>query len=213
MTNVEIAALRSEYTQATLSEADACADPMDQFRLWLNQAVESKALEPSAMTLATTSTDGIPSARIVLLKGADTGFVFFTNYLSQKGRDLESNPRAALLFFWPELERQVRIQGSVVQLSDEESTAYFVTRPRESQIGAWSSKQSTVVSSREYLDEVYTEYSAKFANNEVPKPPFWGGYRLCADSIEFWQGRASRMHDRIRYRQVRSTWTIERLSP
>lgn len=213
MTNIDIAALRSEYVQATLNETDVCADPMDQFRQWLNQAVLSNALEPSAMTLATTSNDGIPSARIVLLKGADTGFVFFTNYQSQKGQELDTNPHAAILFFWPELERQVRIQGSVVQLSNEESNAYFVTRPRESQIGAWSSKQSTVVTSREYLDDSFAQYSSQFANNEVPKPSFWGGYRLQPSSIEFWQGRASRMHDRIRYRQVLGKWITERLSP
>lgn len=210
---LDLASLRTEYSRASLDITSVVADPLLQFKHWFTEATDAGVLEPSAMMLATTSAEGIPSARVVLLKGLDNGFVFYTNYASHKGQDLEENPAAALLFFWPELQRQVRIQGTVHRTTEEESTAYFQSRPHDSQIGAWASAQSTVIESREALDQLHAEFASKFQEGSVPKPPTWGGFRLMPTHIEFWQGRPSRLHDRIRYRLVADTWTIERLCP
>lgn len=214
MSLTNVAQLRTDYTQAQLTEASVAANPHEQFARWFEQALAANVMEPSAMVLATAGANGEPNARIVLLKGVDTGFLFYTNYSSSKGSELTQNPRASLLFFWPELQRQVRVRGAVSRLSVEESTAYFTSRPRESQLGAWASEQSTIIDSRDVLERRYTEYEERFtAETTVPKPPTWGGYRLMAESVEFWQGRASRLHDRLLYEQHQGEWTIHRLSP
>lgn len=210
----DIASLRKEYKREELTEESVAANPFDQFRAWFDEALASQLPEPTAMTLATADERGVPSARTVLLKGVDdAGFVWYTNYASAKGQCLEHNPVAAILFFWPELERQIRISGSVDRVARDESEAYFHSRPRESQLGAWASNQSTVVASRDELEVSYAEMQARFADGEIPLPPSWGGYRLRPTSIEFWQGRPSRMHDRIRYRKEGSLWVRERLAP
>ena len=210
----DIASLRKEYKREELTEESVAANPFDQFRAWFDEALAAQLPEPTAMTLATANTQGVPSARTVLLKGVDeTGFVWYTNYASEKGQCLEQNPVAALLFFWPELERQVRISGTVERVSRDESEAYFHSRPRESQLGAWASHQSTVVASREDLEQSYAAMQQQFADGEIPLPPTWGGYRLSPLRIEFWQGRQSRMHDRIRYRRSDGGWVTERLAP
>jgi pyridoxamine 5'-phosphate oxidase len=190
-------------------------DPILQFRNWLKQATEAGIPEPTAMTLATTGAAGQPSARIVLLKDAsEDGFVFYTNYESRKGQELAANPRAALVFYWPQLERQVRITGEVVKTSRSESEAYFHTRPRGSQLAAWASGQSSVIPDRDVLEARVKVLEAKYAGTKVPLPPNWGGYRLRPESIEFWQGRPNRLHDRLRYsRGPDGGWTIERLAP
>ncbi len=207
--------LRREYTRHGLSEEEVKADPLDQFRIWFDQAVAANLADANAMTLATADSTGAPSARIVLLKGFDeAGFVFFTNYLSVKGRELEENPRASLVFFWVELERQVRVVGEVTKTSREESKDYFQSRPRESQIGAHVSLQGQVIDSRPALEQRLKEVEETFAGKEVPLPDYWGGYRLFPQSVEFWQGRPGRLHDRIRYRRERDdAWKIERLCP
>ena len=207
--------LRREYASRALTEADALDDPIQQFSLWFGEALKSELLDTNAMTLATSSRDGAPSARIVLLKGFDeAGFVFFTNYESAKARDLDANPRASLLLFWAALERQVRITGRVSKTSLQESEAYFQSRPFESQIGAWASAQSHTVNDRRALEARYAELAAKYAGGAVPLPPFWGGYRVQPEAIEFWQGRTSRLHDRLLYtKQPNGAWTRSRLAP
>ena len=209
-----VADLRREYARARLDEANVSPDPITEFARWFEEAVKAEVQEPNAMTLASVSPDGAPSARIVLLKGFDErGFTFFTDYRSQKGGDLEQNPRAALVFYWPELERQIRIIGATVLVGREESEAYFRTRPRGSRISAWVSHQSQVIASRKLLEERVPELEQRFPGDDVPLPPYWGGFRVVPAAVEFWQGRTSRLHDRIRYVRDGEHWRIERLSP
>lgn len=200
--------------EPTLDAADLDPDPFKQFDTWFQQALGAGLTEPTAMTLATASRDGRPSARTVLLKGFDPrGFIFYTNHGSRKARELEENPHAALVLHWAPLERQVCITGTVSRASRDEAEAYFRTRPRASQLGAWASRQSEVVESREELERQMAELEARFRDREVPLPPFWGGFRLAPQTLEFWQGRAGRLHDRLRYRRDGGRWVIERLSP
>jgi pyridoxamine 5'-phosphate oxidase len=213
---VKIADLRTDYMREALDEANVGPTPLLQFERWFDEAVRASVPEPNAMTLATVGVDGRPTARIVLLKGFDErGFVFFTNYASRKGSDLASHPEATLLFFWAELERQVRIEGTVAKVSDAESAEYFASRPRASQIGAWASPQSEPITDRPALERRYAAVEAQY-RDAVPRPPHWGGYRLVPAMLEFWQGRPSRLHDRIRYRRSRlhpERWDIDRLAP
>ena len=210
-----IADLRTEYKMQTLLEADVEADPIKQFEKWWDDALKSEIYEANAMTLATVDADMVPSARIVLLKGLDEqGFVFFTNYNSQKGNELARNDRACLVFFWKELERQVRVTGIAEKISAEESIAYFNSRPDGSKIGAWASPQSLVVAGKAWLKETFDYYMERFKHGEIPRPPHWGGYRVKPFRIEFWQGRPNRLHDRILYTSAEDkTWKIERLAP
>jgi pyridoxamine 5'-phosphate oxidase len=233
-----IADLRREYTAGTLQREGLQADPLAQFKAWFDQAAQAGAggrwrrlgialykafqqlrgipsVEPNAMVLATVDGEGQPSARTVLLKGADErGFTFFTNYESRKGRELAGNPRAALVFYWPDLERQVCVAGTVTPLPREESESYFRSRPRGSRLGAWASRQSTIVAGRKALEQHWQEAAARFPGEDIPLPDYWGGFVLKPDRIEFWQGRASRMHDRFEYaRQSDGSWTVCRLSP
>ena len=211
---MSIADLRRDYRARALSDADAHADPIVQFRQWLDDAVRAELLDATAMTLATASTDGVPAARIVLLKdvGAD-GFAFFTNYESDKAAQLEANPRASLVFFWADLERQVRVSGIVARVDAAQSDAYFASRPLNSQIGAWASPQSRVIGGRGVLEHAIAEASERFAGSAVPRPPHWGGYVVAPETIEFWQGRPNRLHDRLRYRRAAGAWMRERLAP
>jgi pyridoxamine 5'-phosphate oxidase len=214
----DLAQLRKSYERAELDESASNADPMLQFELWLAQALDSRLPEPNAMTLATVGADGRPSTRVVLVKGVDSrGLVWYTNYESRKGRELETQPLAALQFHWVELERVVRIEGSVEKVDPVESDVYFASRPLDSRIGAWASPQSQVIATRGELIANAAKASAKFMpsllTNGVPRPPHWGGYRLKPDHWEFWQGRRSRLHDRLRYRLDGETWVRERLAP
>jgi pyridoxamine 5'-phosphate oxidase len=209
------AEIRKEYTQKALMESALEADPIKQFNTWWQDALEAKIMEVNAMTLATASADGMPSARTVLMKGfSENGFIFFTNYDSFKGQQLSENPKASLLFFWKELERQVRITGIVEKVSNEESNAYFQSRPRASQVGAVVSPQSRVIESRQWLDEKYKQAFEQFENTTVQRPDYWGGYIVRPVIIEFWQGRPGRLHDRIQYTLLDDgNWKIERLAP
>ena len=214
MNQTEIAALRENYIKGTLNIQDVSLLPIEQFQIWFDEAISSALLEPNAFVLSTVSNEGKPSARIVLLKGLDNGFKFFTNYLSRKGTELTENPNACITFFWAELERQVRIEGLMEKVSIEESDEYFQSRPKGSQIGAWTSNQSMVIENREVLEEREKYLITKFGDNSIPRPPHWGGYRLVPTYIEFWQGRPSRLHDRIAYTLLENgEWKIERLSP
>jgi pyridoxamine 5'-phosphate oxidase len=211
---MSLADLRREYMRHGLLERDVLSNPIEQFRVWFEQAAASVTVEPNAMTLATASPDGRPSARMVLLKGFDQrGFVFYSNYESRKGQELYANPWAALVFYWGELERQVRIEGSVERVSADESDTYFASRPAGSQLGAWASHQSTVILSRETVDQREQELAQEYADRPVPRPPYWGGWRVAPTCIEFWQGRPNRLHDRLRYRHEGDNWMMERLSP
>ena len=213
---LSLADLRVTYARESLSEADVSADPILQFQHWFDQAIEAQLIEPNAMTVATVSQDGLPSARIVLLKEVEgRGFVFYTNYESRKGRELATNPHAALIFYWAELERQVRVEGSVGKVSRAQSEAYFDTRPRGSQLGAWVSRQSHAVASKAELERKLTELEAHYKGSErVPAPEFWGGFRVTPVRIEFWQGRPNRLHDRLQYSlREDGSWRIDRLSP
>ena len=211
----KLAALRQEYARAGLLPENLASTPIAQLEVWFAEAVAAGVEEANAVTLATVSSDGTPSARIVLVKGIDPrGLVFYTNYESAKARDLAANPRAALVVFWRELERQVRVTGVVEKVTRDESNAYFQSRPRGSQLGAWASNQSEVLVSRDALDARLAELEVRYAGAPIPLPPFWGGYRLCPTRVEFWQGRPNRLHDRLEYVEKEGGgWVIRRLSP
>lgn len=214
MDSSSIAHLRKDYTLNGLRKEDVLKNPIDQFKQWFEEALASEVLEPNGMVLSTIGKDGYPHGRVVLLKDVNSlGFSFYTNYLSHKGEELAQNPVASLTFWWPELERQVRILGKVVKVSESESDTYFGVRPRGSQIGAWVSAQSQIIANREILVEKLATLEAQFADQAVPRPAHWGGYRVLPHQIEFWQGRPSRLHDRLCYTYELNEWKLERLSP
>jgi pyridoxamine 5'-phosphate oxidase len=209
-----IAGLSREHSDEGLDLADLHADPIRQFEVWMSDAIAAGFVMPNAMTLATVGPDGQPSARVTLLKGVDdTGFIFFSNYESRKGTELIDNPKAALVFYWEGLGRQVRVEGVVERLSAEESDAYFQTRSLGSRVGAWASPQSRVLADRAELDQLVFEITERFGDGDIPLPPHWGGFRLLPERIEFWKGRRSRLHDRFRYTRTTDGWLIERLAP
>ncbi len=213
-----LAALREEYTLGGLDERDADRDPLTMLRRWMDEAIAGGLYDPTAMVLSTVSATGRPSSRTVLLKGLDArGLVFFTNYSSRKGEELAGCPHAAAVFPWHALQRQVRVEGEATRLYDEENDAYFASRPRPAQIGAWASPQSKVVAGREALDAAYAEAERRFGDVSVPRPPYWGGYRIEAETVEFWQGRQGRLHDRLRFTRVptrpEEPWLLQRLGP
>ena len=209
-----IADIRKDYKLQSLTESDVAATPIEQFTTWWNEAINSHIDEVNAMTLATASPDGKPDARIVLLKGYDEkGFVFFTNYQSRKGQEMAANPFATLVFFWKELERQVRIEGSVTKINAADSDAYFQSRPSGSRVGAWASPQSKIIENRTLLEQNVQQLLVQYADGHIPRPEHWGGYLVAPTQVEFWQGRSSRLHDRIRYRLQNANWMIERLAP
>jgi len=212
--HIDLASLREEYKMNELHEESVFRNPIEQFNTWFEEVLKAHVEEPNAMTLSTVNHDGIPSSRVVLLKGIeDDGFVFFTNYSSAKGSDIESNPHVALNFFWKELQRQVRVQGVAHRLSAEKSDAYFLSRPYGSQEGAWASPQSKVIGSRAELDERMEKIKSEFKSKEMCRPPFWGGFVVVPVAIEFWQGRPNRLHDRIQFRKEGNEWRIVRLAP
>ncbi|HUR57240.1 MAG TPA: pyridoxamine 5'-phosphate oxidase [Opitutaceae bacterium] len=214
MARVTLADLRKDYSLAGLTEKDLARDPFRQFDKWFQEAEAAKLVEPNAMTLTTATREGRPSARTVLLKNVDgRGFVFFSNYESRKGRELEANAQASLVFPWLALERQVIIEGAVTKVAREESEAYFHSRPRASQLAAWVSQQSAIIAGRSVLEDSMKALEQKYAGQEVPLPPHWGGWRLAPETVEFWQGRRSRLHDRLRYRRTKDAWMVERLAP
>ena len=208
-----LADIRKDYKMKSLLETDASANPFEQFQVWWQEAVDSQIEEVNAMTLATVTPQGRPDARIVLLKGFDeNGFVFYTNYTSQKGQEMAANPYVALVFFWKELERQIRIEGTIELVSIQQSEEYYNSRPELSRLGAWASPQSEVISNRQILEDNMEKYRQEFAGN-IPKPPHWGGYLVKPTAIEFWQGRRSRLHDRLKYLKNENSWQIVRLAP
>lgn len=214
MKTKDIQKLREDYSQSSLDENDVDKDPISQFKSWLNESIQTKLPEPNAMTLATVDEDHKPHSRIVLLKGIENGkFIFYTNYNSSKGKEMDGNPNVSLCFLWKELERQVRIDGMVQRMSREESEEYFKTRPTKSQIGALASDQSQEIESRSVLEKRFEELHTQYATGNIPMPESWGGYKVEPNSIEFWQGRRSRLHDRIKYEKTETNWTIKRLAP
>lgn len=211
---MELADLRRDYSLTELSRSSVDSDPFAQFAKWMSEAMDSAVIEPTAMTVSTVDAEGRPSSRVVLLKGFDSnGFVFFTNYESRKGTELTANPHTSLHFFWPDLERQIIISGIAEKVAREESEAYFASRPLESRIGAWASNQSRELANREELESRVAEVRERFSDGDIPCPPFWGGFRVTPTRIEFWQGRKSRLHDRIVYELADERWKISRLSP
>lgn len=215
MNTEDLQQLRQDYSRHSLSKSDVCPDPLDQFRKWMEEALKARVPEPNAMTLATVDAANKPHSRVVLLKGIDdTGFVFYTNHSSAKGKEIEQNPNVSLCFFWIELERQVRIDGTAHKLPREKSEAYFKKRPYKSQIGALASNQSEIVPDRKYLEDKFEELQHKYREGEVPMPDNWGGYCVIPEAIEFWQGRRNRLHDRIKFdKENNGNWSIKRLSP
>jgi len=212
--NKKIQDIRINYKQKSLDVKDVLPDPFDQFDKWFNEMMKSDLLEPTAFILATADKNSKPSLRTLLMKGYDSkGFYFYTNYDSRKGKEIADNNQASMLFFWPELERQIRIEGKVKKVSEDESYAYFKTRPFKSKVGAWASNQSTVINSRMTIIKKFFLYIAKFHSKDIPLPAYWGGYKLFPDTFEYWQGRKNRLHDRVRYRLEKDCWIIERLSP
>jgi pyridoxamine 5'-phosphate oxidase len=210
---MDISSIRKDYSLKSLEIKDVNQDPLTQFKRWFEEAIRAEALEVNAMTLSTLGKDGYPNGRIVLLKGIDSGFTFFTNYQSEKGQEIEKLSKGSLTFFWPELERQVRIKGDITKITAEESDDYFFSRPYGSQVGAWTSEQSSRIESREVLNRRQSEIEQRFDNEPMQRPDNWGGYRLTPNRIEFWQGRSSRLHDRICYDLKSDKWQISRLAP